>query len=191
MTRLELNYNPTKSNCFESSTRIAPKGGILSGWEAKPLEITGPPLRAQFDPQIISPFCRYMNPVFCGDYPEVMREKLGNRLPKFTDEEIEMVRGSVDFIGVNHYTTRFIAHTQNSTDECNFYKDQEMDRIGNYSLNILTIQVSAIHLSGFYLIYYDRSMGRRRKDWWEGICSLTLLGDWLLYFSATKWDSRW
>lgn len=41
-----------------------------------------------------------------------MRELItGNRLPTFTDEEKEMVKGSFDFIGVNHYTSSFIKHT--------------------------------------------------------------------------------
>jgi beta-glucosidase len=35
----------------------------------------------------------------------------GNRLPSFTPEEAEMVKGSFDFIGLNHYTTKFVKYT--------------------------------------------------------------------------------
>jgi len=30
------------------------------------------------------------------------------RLPKFTDEEVLMVKGSYDYIGFNHYTTAYV-----------------------------------------------------------------------------------
>jgi len=34
-----------------------------------------------------------------------MRSRVGNRLPKFTAEEAALVKGSLDFMGINHYTT--------------------------------------------------------------------------------------
>lgn len=41
-----------------------------------------------------------------------MREYItGNRLPNFTDAEKEMVKGSFDFIGVNHYGAAFVHYT--------------------------------------------------------------------------------
>lgn len=42
-----------------------------------------------------------------GEYPEMMREKLGGRLPEFTSDERKFVAGSVDFLGLNHYTTLY------------------------------------------------------------------------------------
>ncbi len=52
-------------------------------------------------------FAWLTDPVVFGDYPKLMRERLGDRLPTFTTEESAMLRGSVDFIGLNHYTTHF------------------------------------------------------------------------------------
>lgn len=42
-----------------------------------------------------------------GDYPPEMHQYLGKDLPKFTLEETEYIKGSVDFIGINHYTTLY------------------------------------------------------------------------------------
>jgi beta-glucosidase len=43
-----------------------------------------------------------------------MRSRVGNRLPKFTAKETALVNGSLDFVGINHYTT-FYAKDDKST----------------------------------------------------------------------------
>ncbi|GAB2269945.1 Beta-glucosidase 11 [Dionaea muscipula] len=50
----------------------------------------------------------YMHPLTFGDYPEIMKTIVGKRLPTFTEDESKLVRGSFDFIGVNHYYTIYI-----------------------------------------------------------------------------------
>lgn len=49
----------------------------------------------------------FTDPIYKGDYPAVMRERLGERLPVFTEEEISEIKGSSDFFGLNHYTTLY------------------------------------------------------------------------------------
>ncbi|KAL5582972.1 hypothetical protein UlMin_015414 [Ulmus minor] len=71
----------------------------------------------------------YLDPIYFGDYPEVMRKKVGDRLPKFTEEEKELLRDSVDVLGLNHYTSRFIAHVAEIPEESDYYTAQEMERI--------------------------------------------------------------
>lgn len=39
-----------------------------------------------------------------------MRKQLGDRLPEFTSEEAELVKGSNDFYGMNHYCANYIKH---------------------------------------------------------------------------------
>lgn len=49
----------------------------------------------------------FADPVYKGDYPEVMKERLGRRLPDFTLEEKKLLLNSSDFFGLNHYTTMY------------------------------------------------------------------------------------
>lgn len=60
----------------------------------------------------------YGNPIFgSGDYPAVVREfvdrlsieenRSKSRLPTFTAAEIESLRGTADFFGLNYYTAHF------------------------------------------------------------------------------------
>uniref|UniRef100_A0A6V7QRW6 Beta-glucosidase 12-like n=1 Tax=Ananas comosus var. bracteatus TaxID=296719 RepID=A0A6V7QRW6_ANACO len=42
-----------------------------------------------------------------GDYPRSMRALVGKRLPTFTKQQSESVRGSFDFIGLNYYTANY------------------------------------------------------------------------------------
>ncbi|KAL0775612.1 hypothetical protein Bca101_040764 [Brassica carinata] len=52
----------------------------------------------------------HLDPVIHGDYPEILKKQLRNRLPSFTAEQSKMLKNSSDFIGVNYYTGRYIAH---------------------------------------------------------------------------------
>lgn len=47
----------------------------------------------------------FLHPITYGGYPRTVQEIVGERLPKFTDEEVKMVQGSMDFVGINQYTT--------------------------------------------------------------------------------------
>jgi len=51
----------------------------------------------------------FADPIYFGDYPAVMRERVGDRLPRFSDHERSLLKGSVDFFGLNHYTTMYAA----------------------------------------------------------------------------------
>lgn len=45
------------------------------------------------------------------DYPAVMREQLGDRLPQFTKEEFQLLaEAPVDFYGMNYYTCQYAKH---------------------------------------------------------------------------------
>lgn len=48
---------------------------------------------------------RFLNPLVYGDYPEIMKKNAGTRIPTFTKLESRQVKGSFDFLGLNHYST--------------------------------------------------------------------------------------
>ena len=56
----------------------------------------------------------YVDPIVFGKYPDEMsRNILDGRLPTFTEEQKKLVKGSFDFIGLNHYTSSFVKKVDN------------------------------------------------------------------------------
>ncbi|XP_077234207.1 beta-glucosidase 44-like [Tasmannia lanceolata] len=49
----------------------------------------------------------FLHPIVCGEYPKSMQKIVRERLPKFTKREIKILKGSIDFVGINHYTTYY------------------------------------------------------------------------------------
>ncbi|KAL5727187.1 beta-glucosidase [Ranunculus cassubicifolius] len=49
----------------------------------------------------------FMHPITYGRYPSSMRTLCGNRLPRFTKEESQLLKGSYDFLGLNYYTANY------------------------------------------------------------------------------------
>ncbi|XP_025830269.1 myrosinase 1-like isoform X1 [Agrilus planipennis] len=87
----------------------------------------------------------YANPIFSanGDYPEVMKEYIGNRsvaqgysksrLPQFTSDEIEFIKGTFDFLGMNHYTTRLARNSPPTNNMVSFNSDMQTEMWVNSS----------------------------------------------------------
>lgn len=61
------------------------------------------PFNGRFFPQ------RFIHPIVYGEYPKTMQDIVKERLPKFTEEEVKMVKGSIDFVGINQYTTYYMS----------------------------------------------------------------------------------
>ncbi|OAY40077.1 hypothetical protein MANES_10G147600v8 [Manihot esculenta] len=56
-----------------------------------------------------------LHPLTYGDYPESMRSLVGERLPKFTEEQSKMIQGCIEFVGINYYTARYVDASPSST----------------------------------------------------------------------------
>ncbi|KAK6242662.1 hypothetical protein SCA6_008051 [Theobroma cacao] len=60
----------------------------------------------------------FLDPLIFGDYPSSMRSRVGSQLPNFTKSESALLKGSFDFIGINHYTTYYAReNATNSLDD--------------------------------------------------------------------------
>ncbi|XP_018571131.1 myrosinase 1 [Anoplophora glabripennis] len=60
----------------------------------------------------------YANPIFNGDYPEIMKTRIAerselegfgeSRLPAFTKDEIDYIKGTYDYLGLNSYSSYMV-----------------------------------------------------------------------------------
>ncbi|KAJ5715784.1 CAZyme family GH1 [Penicillium malachiteum] len=71
----------------------------------------------------------FANPVCLGqDYPTCMREQLGERLPRFTDSDFALLKETsttMDFYGMNYYTSQFARHRDEPASENDFLGNVE------------------------------------------------------------------
>jgi beta-glucosidase len=49
----------------------------------------------------------HLEPTTSGDYPQIMKDLLGYRLPQFTAAQKAKLKDSTDFVGLNYYTSTF------------------------------------------------------------------------------------
>ncbi|XP_016554915.2 beta-glucosidase 11 isoform X1 [Capsicum annuum] len=89
-----------------------------------------------------------MNPFIFGDYPSVMKKAAGTRIPTFTKYEAKLVKGSADFIGLNHYTTVFVKYKPSSIEKHS--RDFGADVEAEYSLAALKADQYPVIPSGLY-----------------------------------------
>ncbi|XP_052489650.1 beta-glucosidase 44 isoform X2 [Gossypium raimondii] len=81
----------------------------------------------------------FLHPIRYDEYPKTMQEIIGERLPKFTEEEVKMVNGSFDYVGINQYTTRYISSPKTPSNVTSYQTDwnatfASMDDPGNATL---------------------------------------------------------
>ncbi|SFZ93547.1 beta-glucosidase/beta-glucosidase [Flaviramulus basaltis] len=92
----------------------------------------------------------FADPIYKGDYPMVMKERLGNRLPVFSEDEKEMITGSSDFFGLNHYTTMYASNSNGIIKEGSVYgnggisKDQGVDLSLDKNWNLTLMQWAVV-----------------------------------------------
>ncbi|AQK99004.1 Beta-glucosidase 42 [Zea mays] len=108
----------------------------LEDAKVKLQDVTWPPITKSWLMLLLLMFIeensRYLDPIYFGDYPESMRQRLGSDLPTFSEKDKKFIKNKIDFIGLNHYTSRLIAHHQNP-DDVYFYKVQQMERVEKWS----------------------------------------------------------
>ena len=78
----------------------------------------------------------FADPVYKGDYPASMKERLGKRLPAFTAEEQQLIKGSSDFFGLNHYTTMYAADATQGSDGGSVYGNGGLSEDQDVNLSV-------------------------------------------------------
>ncbi|KAF0919093.1 hypothetical protein E2562_028379 [Oryza meyeriana var. granulata] len=54
----------------------------------------------------------FLHPIIYGEYPRSLQVIVKERLPKFTADEVGIVKGSVDYVGINQYTAYYVRDQQ-------------------------------------------------------------------------------
>ncbi|RVX70599.1 hypothetical protein B0A52_05251 [Exophiala mesophila] len=91
-------------------------GITLNGDWTEPWDPNSEADREACDRKIEFAISWFADPVYFGHYPESMVKQLGDRLPSFTEEESQLVKGSNDFYGMNHYCANYIRHKNTEAD---------------------------------------------------------------------------
>lgn len=73
----------------------------------------------------------WADPIWFGDYPQSMKDSLGDLLPRFTESEKKLLKGSHDFFGLNHYTSRYISSAPITVANPSGIQSHERDVNGN------------------------------------------------------------
>ena len=79
------------------------------------------------DRAIIFQYAWLTDPFYFGDYPSEMKARLGDRLPKFTDEERKTLVGTTDFLGLNHYSSLYAAAPKKDPSYGGYWADMYVD----------------------------------------------------------------
>lgn len=82
-----------------------------------------------------------------GDYSTMMKKRVGPRLPIFTKDESNLVKGSYDFIGVIYYEDMIIKYIPNhgSMENRDVFADIQA-QIGTFSYqNLASIILSLVY----------------------------------------------
>ncbi|QHO55192.1 Beta-glucosidase [Arachis hypogaea] len=103
----------------------------------------------------------FMDPLTKGEYAKSMRSYVGNRLPKFTEEEAKILIGSYDFIGINYYTSNYAAHLTKPFDRTKppmYATDPQCDITCMDEFNDPTLTLEEALMDTYRIDYYYRHL---------------------------------
>lgn len=47
-----------------------------------------------------------------GDYPQIIKDLVKERLPKFSEDEKQLLKDSFDFIGISYYSSHYMKNAK-------------------------------------------------------------------------------
>lgn len=81
----------------------------------------------------------FAHPIFSknGNYPQIMIDNIKknsanrpwSRLPEFTAEEVDYIKGTADFLAINYYSSRYVKPKENYPQEYGWEEDAGIDKI--------------------------------------------------------------
>ncbi|CAE6049361.1 unnamed protein product [Arabidopsis arenosa] len=148
-------------------------GIVLSPFWFEPYDIASHADKEAVERALASYIGWHLDPLVFGDYPETMKKNAGNRLPSFTKEQSEMVKNSFDFIGINYYTARFVAHQLHSDpSRLRFMTDQHLEykRFDDYDVG--TIPREQILKDTKRIEYHEKHLQELHKAITEDGCDV-------------------
>jgi len=78
----------------------------------------------------------FADPIYLGDYPECMKTNVADRMPVLSDEERDLIKGSSDFFGLNHYTTMYASEAGGQIKEQSVYGNGGLSEDQNIDLSV-------------------------------------------------------
>lgn len=103
-----------------------------------------------------------MDPIFSekGNYPQRMIDRVHgaslnqglntSRLRPFTDEEVEFMRGTADFLGLNHYTSRIVYRNESIIGKYHIPSNHDDAHYGEYSDPSWPLDTGFVYVSLFH-----------------------------------------
>ncbi|KAK0603439.1 hypothetical protein LWI29_004964 [Acer saccharum] len=112
----------------------------------------------------------FMEPLTYGDYPFSMRTLVGERLPKFSKKESMMVKGSLDFLGLNYYTAFYVANVAVANPvNISYSADSLANQTRIDELNNSTLPLEEALKDPVRIDYYHRHLSFLHKAIKEGV----------------------
>lgn len=65
----------------------------------------------------------FTDPLIFGEYPKEMRDRVGDRLPRFSKHEASKLVGSFDFLGFNYYESMIATTPENESEYPGYWAD--------------------------------------------------------------------
>ncbi|KAJ3672944.1 hypothetical protein LUZ60_006318 [Juncus effusus] len=66
----------------------------------------------------------YLDPLINGHYPKIMQKIVKERLPSFTKKQVLLIKGSLDYVGLNEYTASYVNNSYgNDNSPPNYWGD--------------------------------------------------------------------
>ncbi|XP_061227072.1 lactase-like protein [Neopsephotus bourkii] len=111
---------------------------LTSGW-GEPIDPHSQTDKAAAERYIQFHLGWFANPIYKGDYPEVMKNYVGkkssqqglgtSRLPTFSAQEKTYIKGTSDFLGIGHFTTRYVLQNFPSVQVPSYHTDYDLTEL--------------------------------------------------------------